>query len=65
MSEREKFLETARPCKIGTVPAIVQLDGRSRLAVGKCVRVREAVGAKWTRVYVTDVQPDGYFMADR
>lgn len=60
-----KWLSTAVPCKLGTVPAIVRLDGRSRLAVGRYVRVQECVGGKWSHVYVTEVQPNGYFNADR
>lgn len=62
---REKFLAAARPCKLGTMPAMVVLDGRSELAVGKWVRVRECVGGPWSRVLVRRVDPDGYFQADR
>jgi hypothetical protein len=62
---RNKFLEAARPCKLGTMPAMVILDGRARLAVGKWVQVRECVGGPWTRVLVQRIDADGYFQADR
>lgn len=65
MSERKKWLEKARPCKLGTIPALVRLDGRSRLEVGRWVRVQEHENGKWAQVQVTRVDPDGYFMASR
>lgn len=56
-----------RPCKLGTMPAVVQLHGRDApgLRVGRWVRVREVEGGKWSSVYVREVRPDGYFQADR
>lgn len=59
------WIEKARACKLGTMPALVHLDGRSTLAVGKWVRVQEVENGHWNRVLVTRVDPDGYFMADR
>lgn len=61
----KSWAETARPCKLGTMPALVHLDGRSKLAVGKWVRVQEIENGNWVRVLVTRVDPDGYFMASR
>lgn len=59
------WIETARPCKLGTIPYLVHLDGRSRLKVGRRVRVQDAYNGKWFFVLVTRVDPDGYFMADK
>jgi hypothetical protein len=63
-SAQERFLRTARPCKLGTIPHVVQLDGRCTLKVGHWVRVRVRDYGKWISVHVTRVDPDGYFMAD-
>ena len=60
-----RWVDGARPCKLGTMPALVRLDKRSTLAVGKWVLVQESENAKWSRVFVTRVDPDGDFMADR
>ena len=60
-----KPADTRRACKLGTVPALVWVDGRSTVQPGKWVRVKEAEGGAWTRVYVYEVRDDGYFMADR
>lgn len=62
---KQTWIEKARPCKLGTIPALVNLDGRSRLEVGKWVRVQETENGNWSSVLVTRVDPDGYFMADR
>jgi len=61
----ERWLNAALPCKLGTVPALVHIDGRSRVAVGRYIRVQEARGGKWSQVYVTEVHPDGHFKANR
>jgi hypothetical protein len=53
------------PCKIGTIPMVVQRHRRDRLEVGRYVRIKERSGARWERVLVTRVDPDGYFMADK
>lgn len=60
-------LKNPRPCKLGTMPGLVDLHGADakRLAPGLWVRVRECAGGPWNRVLVTRVDPDGYFMADR
>lgn len=62
---KRSWIERARPCKLGTIPCLVHLDGRSRLEVGKWVRVQDAEGGHWFSVLVTRVDPDGYFMADK
>lgn len=59
------WISKARPCKLGTMPALVRLDGRSSLEVGKRVRVQETENGHWNSVLVTRLDPDGYFMADR
>lgn len=54
------------PCKIGTIPRVVIVDGRCRIAVGKEIRVREPIhGSRWQTVKVWKVNPDGYFFAER
>lgn len=52
-----------RPCKIGTIPMVVEVHGvdARKLKVGEVIRVRP-VG--WQTVVVTRVDEDGYFMAD-
>lgn len=55
----------ARSCKIGTVPALVVVHGKDKVAPGNAIRIKEGRGAKWTRVYVETVNPDGYFVASR
>jgi hypothetical protein len=60
-----KWMDTAKPCKIGTIPMVVHVHGRDNLAVGEHVRIRYLPGGRWERVLVTRVDPDGYFMADR
>lgn len=44
---------------------MVILDARSKLEVGKWVRILECVGGKWSRVLVRRIEADGYFQADR
>ena len=61
----KRWIEKARPCKLGTIPFLVHLDGRSRLEVGKWVRIQEAENGHWLRVLVTRVDPNGYFMANK
>lgn len=59
------------PCKLGTVPALVVLDRRFKLAAGRRVRVQVCVGARhdrhapWEYVRVTRVDSGGYFFADK
>ena len=54
-----------RPCKMGTTPMLVIVDGRYKVAVGKRIRWREAQdGAKWRYAMVKKVSPDGYFFAE-
>lgn len=60
-----KWIDKARPCKIGTIPTVVLLDNRSSLNVGNWVRVQYVENGDWEKVLVTKVQDDGYFMADR
>lgn len=40
-------------------------DKRTPFKVGKIIRIKEYKGSPWTTVLVTEIQPDGYFMADR
>lgn len=54
-----------QPCKIGTQPALVRVDGRSKVEVGRWVRIQEHVNGKWQQVLVRRVDPNGYFQADR
>lgn len=59
------WMETARPAKIGTIPMLVRVDGRSTIAVGKWVRIQYAENGNWESVLVTKVSPDGHFFANR
>jgi len=52
-------------CKLGTMPAFVQVHGRDKIEPGRWIRVKEAVGGRWSSVLVNRVEPDGYFQADR
>jgi hypothetical protein len=52
-------------CKLGTMPALVRVHGRDRIEAGRAIRVQECVGDRWHHVYVTKVNDDGYFFADR
>lgn len=56
-----------RPCKLGTMPALVVVHGRDvgKIAPGGMIRVRERDGAPWQLVTVRSVNADGYFQADR
>jgi hypothetical protein len=56
-----------RPAKIGTVPMLVILHGKDKgkLAPGEWVRVKYHAKSPWEHVYVTKVDPDGHFFADR
>ena len=55
-----------RPCKMGTIPMLVIVDGRTKVAVGKRIRWREAESnSKWGYALVDRVNPDGYFFAER
>lgn len=58
-------LDFTHACKIGTVPALVVVHGRDRIAPGRWIRIKEKQGADWTKVLVRTVQPDGHFQADR
>ena len=60
-----KWNETALPCKLGTIPYLVHIDGRSKFEVGKWVRVQDRENGDWFRVLVTRINSDGYFMADK
>lgn len=62
---REKWLEAAVPCKIGTVPAVVQVHGSDRLVVGKRIRIKRRFNGKWQMVTVNRIDPSGYFQADQ
>lgn len=59
------WLDKARPCKLGTMPALVHVHGRDKIAIGSCVRVQEIEGGRWNRVLITAVHIGGYFKADR
>ena len=51
-------------CKIGTIPSLVVLTRRNKIAVGCCLTVRDAKhGSKPFRVRVTRVDPV-YFTYD-
>ena len=60
-----KWLEKARPCKLGTIPAVVRVRAKSRVEVGRWIAVQEMPGQRWHKVLVTEVHPDGHFKADR
>jgi hypothetical protein len=60
-----KWLDKCTPCKIGTIPMLVRVDGRSSPKVGKWLRVQYDENGKWESVLVRRVDADGYFMADR
>ena len=64
-SATDRWRNGAKSCKLGTVPALVRVDGRSRIAVGRWVRVQEHLNGNWSDVLVTEVHPDGFFKADR
>jgi hypothetical protein len=54
-----------RPCKMGTMPMVVIVDGRCKVEPGKRIRWREAQhGSKWRHARVEKVYPDGYFFAE-
>jgi hypothetical protein len=59
------FIEKAKPCKIGTVPMVVQSHGSDKMIVGGYVRVKYMAGGDWHKVLITRVDPNGYFCADR
>jgi hypothetical protein len=65
MTAAEKFLERARPCKIGTVPKVVLVHGSDRVSPGNRIRIKEGVGAPWSMVTVTYVDGTDHFFADR
>ncbi len=67
VTARDQFLAAAVPCKIGTVPVLAIIHGRDRkrMAPGIRIRIREAVGARWSWVLVRSISPDGHFFADR
>lgn len=58
----EKF---GRGCKIGTMPAVVRVHGKSVVEAGRYIEIQECEGDKWHQVLVTEVHPDGYFKANR
>lgn len=61
----KRWIETARPAKIGTMPMLVRVDGRSALEVGRWIKVQYAENGKWESVLVTKISPDGHFFADK
>jgi hypothetical protein len=61
----KSFLDECTSCKIGTIPMVVRVHGRDKMEVGKWVRVKYAEGGRWEEVLITEVRPDGYFMANR
>lgn len=66
MMTKQTWLEKhGRPCKIGTIPAIVRVNGKSVVEPGRYIEIKECEGDKWHYVLVTQVHPDGYFKADR
>ncbi len=60
-----KFWDKAEPTKIGTIPMLVVRDKRVKLEVGKWIRVRYVEGGLWEHVYVTRVDDNGYWTADK
>ena len=56
-----------RPCKIGTIPALVVFRYRYKLAVGKVLIVRDpGTGSGWYKVRVLGINPDShYFFCER
>lgn len=61
------FLDRCTSAKIGTVPMMVYVHAadRRRLAPGLWARIKYYENGNWTRVLITRVDPDGYFMADQ
>lgn len=60
-----KWIEKTVPCKIGTIPTLARLHGKSVLKVGNWIKIQEMENGPWNDVLVTRVDADGYFMADR
>lgn len=70
MSQRTAFRGLKEPvvsCKLGTQPALVNVHGSDarKISPGNWIRVREWANQPWFQVYVHEVQPGGYFKADR
>lgn len=61
----DKFLEKARSCKIGTMPAMVIVHGSDSVLPGNWIRVKERAGDRWHRILVEAINEDGYFFASR
>lgn len=61
------FLDKCVPCKIGTIPMLVRVHGKdwTNMAIDTWIRVQYAENGNWETVWVTRVDPNGYFMADR
>jgi hypothetical protein len=57
--------DTWKSCKIGTMPAYARVHGKDKIEVGNWIRIKECPGDEWHRVLVRQVNPDGYFQADR
>jgi hypothetical protein len=60
-----EWIEKCSPCKIGTIPKLLQVHGGDKVAVGKYIRVKYAEGGRWEKVLVTEVHDNGYFKADK
>ena len=46
-------------CKLGTQPRVLIVDGRSRVEIGRVIRVREDMhGSKWFEALVDDINPN-------
>lgn len=66
MVEKLTWLEKyGRPCKIGTIPALVRVHGKSVVEAGRYILIMECEGDKWHDVLVTEVHANGYFKASR
>lgn len=62
----ETWLEKhGRPCKLGTIPAVVRVHGRDKVEPNRTVRIQECENDKWHAVFVRTVYDNGYFFADR
>jgi hypothetical protein len=62
-----RWIDKCVPCKIGTMPMLVQVHGTDwkKMKVGNWMRIRYNEGGNWERVLLTRIDPDNYFMADR
>lgn len=57
-NQRNRFIESCVPAKVGTMPMMIRLDGRCKIAIGNKVRWREHDGQrKWETGIVDCIDP--------